>query len=244
MLALRPIVVFITILLVPITSAYLVLHSDGKPENIVLVGILVIVGLALMRQAVFEPLYALRSWKRLARDLGWKFFGDLSHEPLVTGEFEGVQVVAGISAHQRREGQTERYRTLVSAPVPVGIPAGLRVYGRDQDAWATELSQRRRVATGDADLEDRLRCEGVDAEQVRRFVSDDAHRDLLLGFLGRWPGMLVHGGESTEMPAETGGASGLVTVAIVGRSTDHELLRRCIADVSELSRQLTAHQSS
>lgn len=244
MLSLRPIIALITILLVPLVSAYLVLRSDGKPENIVVVGILVLVGIVLLHGAVFKPLYALRSWRRLARDLGWKFFGDLSHEPFVTGEFEGVTLVAGVSAHQRREGQTDRYRTLVSAPVKLGIPVGLRVYGRDLDVWSNEYSERRRVATGDEDLEGLLRCEGVDAEQVRRFVSEKTHRALLLGFLSRWPGMLIHGGESAEMPAEPGGASGLVTVAIAGRTTDRKILRQCIADVSELARGLSGPQSS
>ncbi|MEZ4459796.1 MAG: hypothetical protein R3E66_08705 [bacterium] len=164
-------------------SAYLVLTADGKPQNMVIVAILIILAFILLRRAVFEPIRTLRRWRAISTHLNGRFFGDLSHEPMVTGTFDGVDFVAGISAHQLIPGRRERYRTLVSSPVFEGVPLGLRVYGAALDEWANDYSERRRVPTGDEVLEGNMRCEGADPEEVRAFVCAPELRDRLLRFL-------------------------------------------------------------
>lgn len=240
MLALRPWIALFTILLVPCLAGYLVLTSNGKPENLIIVAILTMVALILLRRAVFDPLRTLRHWKRLAHDMGLHFQGDLSHEPVVTGDFDGIRFVAGISAHQGPRGKKGRYRTLISAPVFLGVPIGLRVYGAELDEWSNDYSDRRRVPTGNEALERQVRCEGAIPEDVREFVDRPGQKELLLEFLERWPGMLIHGGESAELPAEPGGASGVVTVALEGRMSDQDTLQRCIGEVCHLAQALNA----
>lgn len=240
MLALRPWIALFTILLVPVLAGYLVLTSNGKPENIVIVTILGLVALILLRRAVFEPLLTVRHWRRLSQDMGLSFQGDLSHEPVVTGDFDGIRFVAGISAHQGQRGKKGRYRTLVSAPVFVGVPVGLRVYGAKLDEWSNDYSERRRVPTGNQQLEEHVRCEGAVPEEVREFVDRPGQKQRVLDFLERWPGMLIHGGESSQLPAEPGGASGVVTVAIEGRNNDRETVERCISEVCRMAQELNS----
>lgn len=201
----------------------------------VLVGILIIIALILLKRAIFQPLQANRRWRKMAEEMDLRFFGDLSHEPVVSGTHNGVTFIAGISAHSTLPGRDERYRTLVSSPILKEVPAGLRIYGVARDEWSNDYSDRRRVKTGDEALEGIFYCEGIDAEKVRDFVSQPAHRERLLAFLDAWPGMLVHGGEGSQLPADANGSSGVVTVSIRGRQLDQTLIKRCIDDVCALA---------
>ena len=87
---------------------------------------------------------------------------------------------------------------------------------------------------------DELRCEGIDSEAVRTYVTDAKRRSLLLDFARSYPGMLLHGGLSEAIPAEPGGASGVITISVPGRVRDSEALNRFVSDVCDFATQLDA----
>ncbi len=240
MLALRPIIAVIALIFIPLLAILVWVRTELDPTaKYVLIGLLAFAALAMLRRSVFQPLRVLNIWRNFARQNEYEFFGSLSHEPFLKGIAKGRRFVAGVSAHRIETGN-KRYRTLVSAPVDMDMPAGLRVYSRTADTWVNEYSDKHTIPTGDETVETELRCEGIDSEAVRTYVTDSKRRSLLLDFARSYPGMLLHGGLSEAIPAEPGGASGVITISVPGRVRDGETLKRFVSDVCDFATQLDA----
>lgn len=237
MIALRPIIAVLAIVVGPAVAAYILFAGEGPPgpAELAVAGLFILVSAALTRGAVIQPLRALSFWRRFARERGHEFFGTLSREPRVKGTYQGRRFVAGLSTILGASDVQNRYRTVISVPVEKGIPAGFRAYGRGELTWVHEQSGKREVSTGDEDVEGSLICEGRDAESVRAFILNPQNREAILEFVERYPALLIHGAESDELPAEPGGASGVVTVALHGRVSAAGELDAHIGDVARLA---------
>jgi len=235
MIALRPIIAILAILVGPAVALYVLFAGvePPGPAELLVAGLFIVISVALARRAVIDPLRALAFWRRFARERGHEFLGSLSREPVVRGKHEGRRFVAGLSTFLAHGDLDERYRTIISVPIEVGVPAGFRVYGRDDATWVHEESGKREISTGDREVEGALVCEGHDAPAVREFVLEPAHREALLALHEIYPELLVHGADADELPAEPGGASGVVTVALYGRIADAVELERHIARIAE-----------
>lgn len=233
MLALRPIILAFLILGLP--AFVMVLYPIDSPAKFAAVLAMVVVGLGLGKGAILEPVRTLFFFRRFAAKHGHAFMGDLSHEPVISGEHDGHRFIAGISAHIA--SPTDRYRTLVSAPVQTGIPCGLRIYTQESPVWTHSHSKRRDVVTGIAEVHENLTCEGANDDDVREFLNDTERLRSILEFFGKYPQALIHGGED-QLPAEPGGASGVVSIAFAGRILDATILQKTIEDVSAFAARL------
>jgi hypothetical protein len=233
MLALRPII--LAFLLLGLPTFVMVLYPIDSPPKFAAVLAMFVIALGLGKGAIVEPLRALLFFRRFASQRGHTFSGDLSHEPVISGEHRGQRFTAGISAHIA--SPTDRYRTLISSPVQDGIPSGLRIYAQNSPVWTHSHSKRRDVVTGIAEVHEHLTCEGANDDDVRAFLNDLERRETILEFFRKYPETLIHGGED-QLPAEPGGASGVVSVAFWGRVQDAEKLQKTIEDVSAFASQL------
>lgn len=236
MLALRPIVAFLSFVVVPLVAFYLA-WSKRDPISMGVAFAMVILAATLARPIVIEPLIALSWWRRFARDNDYEFYGTLSREPIVRGEAHGTRFVAGLSVMLAPRGSRERYRTVVSVPVETGVPRGFRLHRRDASVWLNERSGKNEVGLG-VRLLDALLCEGHSAEAARKFTKGTQRIEALQAFFERYPSGIVHGPDLPGVPAEPGGASGVITVALGGRVHDRDAISECIRDAGRLANVL------
>lgn len=236
MLTFRPIILVFLLLGLPLAIG--LLYPFDSNLKLIAVFSSVLVAVTLARGALYAPLRSLHFFKRFAKTQGYQFAGTLSHEPVIQGEIGGQRFIAGVSAHIA-SNQGSRYRTVISSPIDLGVPHGLRIYAIDSMTWTHGQSGKNKVSTGLAEVHDTLICEGFVAEEVNAFIHFSERKERILEFFKRHPDTLIHGG-SDELPAEPGGASGVVSVAVVDRIRDDELLRQIIEDTCELARELSA----
>lgn len=236
MIALRPIIALLAVFVGPAVALYILFgRGEPTPIDIAVAGLFILVSAALARRAVIDPLRALSFWRDFARENGYEFFGNISREPVVKGVFGDRRFVAGLSTMLAPSDANERYRTVVSCPVERGVPAGFRVYGRRDPTWVHDESGKREVSTGDSALQEAVVCEGQDAQIARKFILEPDHREAILALIEVYPALLIHGAESAELPAEPGGASGVVTIALEGRVQNRDELREHIERVASLA---------
>lgn len=148
----------------------------------------------------------------------------------MVGEHDGVHFVMAQSTSLLGGGGGYYARTTVTASIQDGVPDGLRVYRRDALEWMHQLSGLRQVETGDDALDVMLMIEGSDTDESKAWVLD--HADALRDLFERRPRAIVYGAEVDGLPASAGGASGAVTMIIVGRKSKTRDLELLLDDAS------------
>lgn len=192
--------------------------------------------LAVVRSSLLKPYLVTRRWETYARARNYRATTGAHGEPRMVGDVDGLRFIAAQSTSLLGGGGGYYARTVVTAAIEHGIPDGLRVYRRDALEWMHFLSGLREVTTGDAAFDEAMMIEGSDAAATRQWVQ--ARRDAFAELAERYPRFIVYGSEIDGLPVAAGGASGAVTLIVVGRRSTEAELEELLADACRFARAL------
>ncbi len=173
--------------------------------------------IAVIRSSLIVPWLVQRRWSKIADEHGWVSRLGRHGEPRMLGEVGDVRFILGQSTRLLGGAGGYYARTSATATIESGVPDGLRIYRQDALEWMHDLSGLRRVLFDDAELDDTLLIEGTDEDETRRWVGE--HRDVLLELSRNQPRFIVYGSEVDGLPVAEGGASGAITLLVVGRKS-------------------------
>ena len=190
---------------------------------------------ALIRSMLLGPWVVARRWRRFAEGRGLELVIGQHGAPRLVGVRNGSRFVVAQSTALLGGGGGYFAQTTMTATIDDGIPDGLRTYRRDAVEWMHQLSGLREVSTTDATLDRTLMVEGTSAEETKRWML--ARRAVFEELCGSYPGFIVYGAEIDGLPVP-GGASGALTVQIVGRLSRAGDLDQLIDEVTALAARL------
>ncbi len=194
--------------------------------------------LAIVRSVLWRPIAVLRRWSAFADHHGYEAKAGLQNEPRLLGERHGVRFLMAQST-QLLGGSGGYYaRTAITAAIEEGVPDGLRLYRRDSLEWMHQLSGLRSVWLDDFELDDAFMIEGSDEQVTADWVR--RHRTALLELAHKFPGFILYGSEIDGLPVAAGGASGALTVVVVGRKSKHDELENLVEGVTSHAAALSA----
>lgn len=196
----------------------------------------VLFALAVIRSSILRPYLVTRRWRSYAAERGHRAMVGKHGEPRMIGDDDGLRFIAAQSTSLLGGGGGYYARTIVTATIENDIPDGLRVYRRDALEWMHHLSGLREVESGDAELDSRLMIEGSNADETREWIG--SRRETLEELAERYPRFIAYGSEIDGLPAAAGGASGAVTLIVVGRRSTEAELDALIGDACRFARAL------
>lgn len=197
--------------------------------------------LAVIRSSLIKPYLVTRRWREYGARHGHETVIGRHGEPRMVGDRDGLRFIVAQSTSLL--GGTGGYyaRTVVTAAIEHGVPDGLRVYRRDALEWMHHLSGLREVKTGDEAIDRALMIEGADSEVTAAWVA--ARIEALSALSDRYPRFIVYGSEIDGLPVASGGASGAVTLIVVGRRSKVEELDEFIEAACSFAQLLGEHDS-
>lgn len=178
--------------------------------------------LAVVRSSLLKPYLVQRRWERYATERGHQCVVGRHGEPRIVGERDGVRFVLAQSTSMLGGGGGYYTRTVVTAAIERGVPDGVRIYRRDALEWMHHLSGLRQIDTGNESLDEQLMIEGTSPQATLSWLAERAA--VLEELATRYPRFILFGSEVDGMPASVGGASGALTLIVVGRKSHPEEL--------------------
>ena len=192
--------------------------------------------LAIVRSSVLRPLLVTRRWRAYGAARGYETLIGKHGEPRMVGDEAGLGFIAAQSTSLLGGGGGYYARTVVTATIEGDVPDGLRIYRRDALEWMHQLSGLREVETGDDALDQHLMIEGSDAALTRAWIA--SRRGVLDDVANKYPRFIAYGAEIDGIPAAMGGASGAITLIVVGRRSREDELAELIGDACRYAREL------
>lgn len=193
--------------------------------------------LAVVRSSLLKPYLVIRRWLAYAAEHGHKTVVGAHGEPRMLGDVDGRRFIIAQSTSLLGGSGGYYARTVVTAAIETGVPDGLRVYRRDALEWMHHLSGLREVETGDAEFDRAMMIEGSLPEPTKDWVV--GRRGTLEELAERYPRSIVYGSEIDGLPVAAGGASGAVTLIVVGRRSTAAELDELIGSALRFARELS-----
>lgn len=193
--------------------------------------------IAVIRSSLLKPYLVTRRWLKYAAEHGHKAVMGKHGEPRMVGDVDGLRFIVAQSTSMLGGGGGYYARTVATATIQNGVPDGLRVYRRDALEWMHHLSGLREVEIGDPAIDKKFMIEGSDAEATKSWVTERI--DAIAALSDQYPRFIVYGAEIDGLPVADGGASGAVTLIVVGRRSKPAQLHQLINDACSLARSLS-----
>ena len=190
---------------------------------------------ALIRSTLIRPYLVTKRWFEYAKARGWKCLRGRHGEPRMVGDIDGHRFILSQSTAMLGGGGGYYARTVATAAIEHGIPDGLRVYRRDALEWMHQLSGLRELQLEDPRGK-QFMMEGTSSDDTTTWLTERLDTFADLG--SAYPRFIVYGSEVDGLPAAAGGASGALTLIVVGRRSTKSELDALVDDATRYARAL------